>query len=173
MNWKTLAALALAAAAYLVGARIASAQDFNITVPVRLNSFPREVAQGEIWCWAGLADMPNLDIGGLGPDRSGKTLGRGRTAFPIDGNSGSFIGNVTVQFSADPGKNPGDATRYLCVLRLMAPQSEPREPSVGVGGLTDARQGTPLTTRITGSLIPPAQSPVRQAPGPAREMKSK
>jgi hypothetical protein len=43
-KWTTMAALVLVAAATLVGAGVANAEDFNITVPIRVSSWPREVA---------------------------------------------------------------------------------------------------------------------------------
>jgi hypothetical protein len=69
--------------------------------------------------------MPLNHIGGLGPDRSGKVIGRGKTAFPIDGDSGGFSGQIAVRFSADPGRTPGDATEYWCVLTSLDSQGSP------------------------------------------------
>jgi len=157
MRWKALAAFALLATAMLVEAGMASAEDFNFTVPIRLISFPRDVTQGEVWCWVGLADMPLLHIGGFGPDRSGKVLGRGRSVFPIDGDSGGFSGNIAVRFSVDPGKNPADAAKYWCVLRL----GDSGNTFAMIGERVQPNPGAQLVTSATGSLIP---LPVRETP---------
>ncbi|HMA53059.1 MAG TPA: hypothetical protein VKT17_01275 [Acidobacteriota bacterium] len=156
MRWKPIAGLVLMAAANLAGVGLANADDFNITVPIRLNSWPREVAHGDVWCWVGPADMPLIHIGGFGPEASGKVIGKGKTVFPINGDTGAFSDNIVVRFNADQGKNPGDATKYWCVLRL--------EYSTGfamIGEGPNAKPGAPLNTSVSGNLTQVLSPPKR------------
>ncbi len=157
MKRKAIAGLVLMAAANLAGARLANADDFNITVPIRLNSWPREVAHGDVWCWVGPADMPLIHIGGFGPEASGKVIGKGKTVFPINGDTGAFSDNVVVRFSAGPGKNPGDATKYWCVLRL---ESHPGDFRM-LGEVLNSKPGAPLNTSVSGSLYQALSQPKR------------
>jgi hypothetical protein len=164
MKRKAMVAFLLMTVVTFMGAALASAEDFNITVPVKVMSWPREVAQGQVWCWVGPADMPLLNIGGLGPDGSGKVIGRGKPSFPIDRDTGGFSGSIVVRFSADPGKNPGDATKYWCELTSVDSQGYPRL----IDEQVRTKPGAPLSTSVSGSLVP---LPVREAP--PREMLKK
>lgn len=141
----------------------AMAEDFVIEVPVKLERLMNDVGEVMVSCEA------------MDPDES--VIGSGQQKAPIV--DGAFDGKLTVSFDADYGKNPFDATRYRCTMRLRQisgreyriPQGEEEEPDWPIWAR--AKQGTDLVYQVEGELAgeeapaegeppPPKQPPPRQ-----------
>jgi hypothetical protein len=146
---RLLAALALVAA--LAPAR-AAAEDFSLSVPVRLSSMVPGVTGGIVACVVGPIAIATVQ---RPITHSGERVGFGVEPFPVD-SSRAFVGTVTVAFDADTGKDPAAATHYKCWLQLTANPEAPGAAGVPGGDAVDPvllpRPGTPFTQVITGEL---------------------
>lgn len=103
------------------------AEDFNITVPVRISHVPPNITTFSVRCFAVV--MP---AGAAAPTSQ---IGLGQADQSITG--GAFNGNLTVRFNAAPGKIPSSATHYQCTGQF---QGTDRGFSVGYfvnGGESD------------------------------------
>lgn len=85
-------------------AQSARAEDFNITVPVRVSGVPPNVTTFSVRCFAVL-----LPPGAAAPTSQ---IGLGSVDQRITG--GAFSGNLTARFNAVPGKLASSATHYQC-----------------------------------------------------------
>jgi hypothetical protein len=148
---RTLAALAGLLA--LAGAQSARAEDFSISVPVRVTNLLPTVTMGVVACVAG----PQSVAAAARPNpHAADRIGSGAETFRVDRESRGFVGTVVVSFDADPGKDVVAATHYKCWLQLGtgpdgrggmgAPRSEATEPHLL------PRPNTPATLVITGEL---------------------
>ncbi len=142
---------ALALAATLV-ASPAAADDFNLTVPVRLSSLVPGVTGGIVACVVGPVSIATVQ---RAVTHGAERVGFGVEPFTVDGSRG-FSGTVTVSFDADAGKDPAAATHYKCWLQLTANPDAPGAVGVPGGDATDPlllpRPGTPFSQVITGEL---------------------
>jgi hypothetical protein len=129
------------------------AADFVIEVPIKLERLMDDVGEVMVTCVAMNADEDEI--------------GRGRQKLSLSGDS--YEGTLEVSFDADYGKNPNDATRYACTMRLrqvsgqeyLIPQSEEEEPDWPIWAR--ARKGTELVYEVKGDIAPD-EPPASEAP---------
>lgn len=143
MKTKLATLFTLVAGLSLAAIGAARAEDFTLTVPVRLNSLHPLITGAAINCGVGTASDHVNDVG------------LGSAQISIDPNSGNFSQNVVIRFNATTGRDPSTATAYRCVIFLSGS---------GFGGFTSnpgcsscpitnrAKAGTPFTPSVSGSL---------------------
>ncbi|MBD3669312.1 MAG: hypothetical protein HUJ29_00950 [Gammaproteobacteria bacterium] len=130
-----------------------AAEDYVIEVPVKLERLMNDVGEVMVTCEAINTDE---DV-----------IGSGQQKAPIRG--GAFDDKLTVSFDADYGKNPHDATRYRCIMRLRQvsgreytiPQSTEEEPDWPIWAR--AKAGTELVYQVEGELATD-EAPAAPAP---------
>jgi hypothetical protein len=110
MKSHRLARITLFLALTLVGAGIAHAEDFTLTVPVHLSNLMPSINSGRIEC---LVTNGNTY-------QSESRIGQGTTQFTIESATGRFDQNVVVRFNAAAGKDPAMATHYWCAFHIMS-----------------------------------------------------
>ena len=128
----------------LLFAPAAQAADFVISVPMKLQRLMNDVREVMVTCVAMNEDEDKI--------------GEGRQKVAI--TDGRYDGTLEVSFDADYGKNPNDATRYSCTMRLRQvagqeytiPQSEEEEPDWPIWAR--ARKGTELVYEVKGEIAP-------------------
>ena len=83
------------------------------------------------------------------------------SSSPLSVSDGRRFGMVTLKFNAQPGKNPADADRYRCLLRIAKLDSNPfsdridwiTEPAFSVGPeWARAKPGTQLVKVLEGPI---------------------
>lgn len=96
--------IALGLAAVLLAAVPASAEDFNITIPLQFSNLPTNIDGFLGGCWI-YANEPRL---------GGRSIGANNvTRVNITG--GAYRGDFVLRFNAGPGQDPATATHYECV----------------------------------------------------------
>ena len=129
------------------------AEDFTLTVPVRLTNLHPSVTGGVVACVVVPEGVATATRPFPHPD---DRIGFGAARFAVDGASRGFAGSVVVAFDADPERDPEAATHYKCWLQLArgagdeettsVPRPEASEPSLR------PRPDAPATLVITGEL---------------------
>lgn len=94
-------------AVILVGAVSAVAEDFTITVPVRLYNMVQGVGKAKVTCE--VVDSQNQRIG-IASKWSTHHVNQYPTGLEED---------IVLKFNASPGKDPRNATDYKCDLKLQ------------------------------------------------------
>ena len=129
------------------------AEDFTLTVPVRLTSLHPSVTGGVVACVVGPESVATLARPFTHPD---ERVGFGAARFTVDRASRGFVGTVVVGFDADAERDPGAATHYKCWLQLTRGAGEQEATSVP---RPDAREpylvplpDAPATLAVTGEL---------------------
>jgi hypothetical protein len=130
----------------------AAAEDFNLSVPVRVSSLVPGVTGGIVACVVGPVSIAAVQ---RPTTHGGDRVGFGVEPFKIDGGRG-FVGTVTVAFDADTGKDPTVATHYKCWLQLTANPDFPGAAGVPRADSADPvllpRPGTSFSQVTTGEL---------------------
>jgi hypothetical protein len=96
--------IALALAAAFVAAAPASAEDFNITIPLQFSNLPPNVDGFLGGCWI-YTNEPRL---------GGRSIG-GNNVTRVNIAGGAYRGDLVLRFNAAPGQDPAAATHYECV----------------------------------------------------------
>jgi hypothetical protein len=112
MEMRRISTVAAAGLLFTGLAGQAFAYDFTFTVPIQFSGLPSDVYQFALSCDAELA--------------SGLPVGHALRMVPITG--GGYSGDVTLQFNADPGRDPATAVRYSCSAYFFG-----RDPPGAVG----------------------------------------
>jgi len=105
---RTVAALAMLLT--LVGARAAWAEDFAISVPVRVTNLLPAVTMGVVACVVG---PQAVAAAARAFGHPGDRIGSGAETFRVDRESRGFVGTVVVSFDADPGKYTAEVLAFL------------------------------------------------------------
>ncbi len=132
--------LSVTALLILAGVQTVSAEDFTITVPVRVSSL--------------LAAAPEINVAcavGAGDTSTANRIGEGMKTVAVDG-SGNYSGNVEVKFNASAGRDPFAATHYACYLRLMIGGSTVSPSATASNAAAQPKAGTTLTAISSGTL---------------------
>ncbi len=96
-----------------VGTSIFSqAEDFNFTVPVEVKNLLPEVSSVGVSCGARSLEYPSNFRGG--------DIGESELIWKSVPDTGNRTTTVDVKFDAKPGKDPNDAKKYTCDLRIGA-----------------------------------------------------
>lgn len=95
--------IALGLAAVLLAAVPASAEDFNITIPLQFSNLPPNIDGFLGGCWI-YTNEPRLGGRSIGANSS--------TRVNITG--GAYRGDFVLHFNAAPGQDPSTATHYEC-----------------------------------------------------------
>lgn len=127
---------------------VSVAADFELSVPIKLERLMSSVGEVMITC-----QVMNEDE---------DVIGHGQQKRRIEGMN--YEGKVVVEFDANVGKNPNEATRYKCTMRLrqisgreyLIPQSETEEPDWPIWAR--ARGDAELVYEISGSLSGDAEA---------------
>ncbi len=108
--------LILLFALFMIGgfgsSNLSKAEDFNFTVPVQANNLLPEVYRIGAQCGARSE--------GMSPSVSGGDIGRSEFVTVSVPDTGNVSANINVKFNALAGKDPNDAVKYICYLRLVA-----------------------------------------------------
>lgn len=96
----------------LLGAAPAYAEDFTITVPIRVSNLPPSIEAALIYCAVSSTNRATRDIG------------LGHASPRVEIRSGAFSGSATVRFNAAPGQDPGRATHYECGVSSFVGRNE-------------------------------------------------
>ncbi len=99
MSMSRFYAISLAAVVSLLTSAPALATDFTFTIPVNFRYLPSDVVSFQGACYVYSASRTQIGIGRI-------------PFIPISG--GDYAGDVTVQFNADPGRDPATAAYYQC-----------------------------------------------------------
>lgn len=134
--------------AVLLSAAPARAFDFELIVPVRLQSLDRGIAQGKVTCTV-YAELDQRVIGGK------------YVVFPVNTFTGEFERDLVLRFDALPGKNPALASHYRCSLALLVPWANPawQSPEAARDESLRPREGTAFTPIVSGPLPEAGSAP--------------
>lgn len=91
----------------LASAPSASAEDFIITVPVRLYNIAQGVGKAKVTCEV--------------VDRKGQRIGAAAkwSSHEVNQSPDGLEEDIVLKFNANPGKDPGKAVKYKCDLKLQ------------------------------------------------------
>ena len=134
MKTKLATLFTLVAGLSLAAIGAAQAEDFTLTVPVRLNSLLPSTIGVTINCGVGTASDP-------------KNVGQSSTTISIDPNSGNVSQNVVFRFNASSDRDPSTATHYQCKFVNFLRVNGGGGPYIG-----GTKAGTPFTPVVSGSL---------------------
>jgi hypothetical protein len=116
----------------------AQAEDFTITVPLRLNNLHAQVESVRVFCQA--------------LNASGALVGGWNTVVPV-GPTGSVSQNVVVAFNAEPNQVASNATQYRCWFDLKAKGDQMFfKPNEGNTIMYKAKPGTALVPLVSGAI---------------------
>jgi hypothetical protein len=131
----------------------AAAEDFVLTVPVRVSQLLPGIRSGVVACVVG----PPAIAGTARPNSHPvDRIGFGVATFPIDQRTRGFTGPVTVVVDAEPGRDAGAATHYKCWLQLGAGEEGTVETALPGPDAAEPhlvpRPNTAATLVVTGEL---------------------
>lgn len=95
----------------LLGAVPSYAEDFTITVPIRVSNLPPSIEAALVACSVSSTNRETRDIG----------IGH---APRVEIRGGAFNGSAAVRFNAAPGQDPGRATHYACAITSFVGRNE-------------------------------------------------
>ena len=134
-SWVTVLIIAVFTTGVIAAAH---AEDFILTVPLRLNNLHSEVGSVRVFCQARSA--------------SGTIIGGWNTIVPV-GPAGNVSQDVIVSFNALPNRLASDATNYRCWFDLQSKgDSLYYEPNYGTTVFNKSKPGTPLVPVVTGQI---------------------
>ena len=141
------------------------AYHFNIKVPVRLYKTVQGVGKAKVFCEA-LTDS-NVRIGSnyKWSNKHANTYG-----------NGNLSEDILIQFNANPGKDPNDATKYKCDLKIQLAWASPpfQTPSQTTNSMyLKAKPGTPFKVEVSGPLYKNFKKMAPQIKNPGMPIPSK